>query len=272
MNQLPWALDYAHKFNIHKWVGLLVDDDDMVSIARIYGVRPGELRKAEKQMRANVADLAARLAQGRGKPAAEGAGGSVRTSPLAVLALGDSITSDRESYVRILNTYWKGTPRRMIDCAVSGDSTSDFIDRWYGTVMNQQFDWVVIFIGTNDCRQVDDPSHTARISLPEYQKNMEYFVDQFLARGKTVVLVTIPPVNMDRFKASFPEAGWFYDRERIDATNRFLRELASRRGLKVADLAKALDAQSDDVMTPDGLHLNSTGQLILSRLLVEIIP
>jgi len=270
MNQLPWTLDYAHKFNIHKWLGLLVADDDMVSIARMYGVRPRELRKVENQLQANVASLAARLAQDKGKPAAGGGTGS--GAALAVLALGDSITSDRESYVSILNAYWKGTPRRMIDCAVSGDSTSDLIDRWYGSVMNQQFDWVVIFIGTNDCRQVDDPSHTARISLAEYQKNMEYFVDQFLARGKTIVLVTIPPVNMGRFKASFPDAGWFYDKERIDATNRGLRELASRRGLKVADLAKAIDAQNEDVMTPDGLHLNSTGQLILSRLLVEIIP
>jgi lysophospholipase L1-like esterase len=266
MNQLPWALDYAHKFNIHKWLGLLVKDDDIISIARMYGARPRELRKVEKQIQANVADLAARLAQDKGKPAA-GTG-----APLAVLAVGDSITSDRESYVSILNAYWKGTPRRMIDCAVSGDSTSDLIDRWYGTVMNQQFDWAVIFIGTNDCRQVDDPSHTARISLPEYQKNMEYFVDQFLARGTTVVLVTIPPVNMTRFKETFPDAGWFYDKDRIDATNRGLRELASRRGLKVSDLAKAIGAQNEDVMTPDGLHLNSAGQLILSRLLVEIIP
>jgi lysophospholipase L1-like esterase len=273
MNQLPYALDYMHKFNIHKWLGLNVDDDDLVSIARIYGVRPGELRKIEKGLQANVAQLAARLAQGRGKPAAEGAGGTGSSGgSLAVLALGDSITSDRESYVRILNSYWKGTGRRMIDCAVSGDSTSDLIDRWYATVMNQEFDWVVIFIGTNDCRQADDPARMTRISLQEYQRNMEYFTDQFLKRGKQIVLVTIPFVAMGRFKETFPENGWIYERERIDATNRWLRELASRKGLKVADLAKALDAQNDDVMTPDGLHLNSTGQLILSRLLLEIIP
>jgi lysophospholipase L1-like esterase len=273
MNQLPYALDYMHKFNIHKWLGLKVDDDDLVSIARIYGVRPGELRKVEKSFQANVADLAARLAQGRGKPAAEGAGGTGSpAAPLVVLALGDSITSDRESYVRILNCYWKGTRRKVIDCAVSGDTTSHFIDRWYGTIMNQQFDWVVIFIGTNDCRQADDPAHIARTSLQEYQRNMEYFTDQFLARGKKVVLVTIPPVDMKRFHAFLPDNGWIYDRERIDATNRWLGELAARKGLKVADLAKALETESSDFMTPDGLHLNSTGHLILSRLLVEILP
>jgi lysophospholipase L1-like esterase len=133
-------------------------------------------------------------------------------------------------------------------------------------------DWVVIFIGTNDCRQADDPALVTRISLQEYQRNMEYFTDVFQKRGTKVILVTIPPVNMRRFNESFPNSGWTYGRERIDATNRGLRELASRKGLMVADLAKALDAQSDDVMTPDGLHLNSAGQLILSRLLLEIIP
>jgi len=77
---------------------------------------------------------------------------------------------------------------------------------------------------------------------------------------------------MRRFSESFPNSGWIYDKERIDATNRGLRELASRKGLKVADLAKAIDSQNDDVLTSDGLHLNSIGQLILSRLLLEIIP
>jgi lysophospholipase L1-like esterase len=160
----------------------------------------------------------------------------------------------------------------MIDCAISDDTTSNLIDRLYATVMNQEFDWVVIFIGTNDCRQADDQAHMARTSLQEYQANMEYFTDVFIKRGKQVILLTIPPVDMRRFSDSFPNGGWIYDKERIDATNRGLCELASRKGLKVADLAKAIDSQSDDVLTPDGLHLNSTGQLIMSRLLLELIP
>ena len=135
MNKLPYALDYMHKFNMHKWLGLLVRDDDLRSIARIYGVHPRELRAIEKRMQANVAGLAARLAQGRGKPAAEGANGAGSPGvPLRVLALGDSITSDREGYVNILNRYWKGTARTMIDCAISDDSTSNLIDRLHATV------------------------------------------------------------------------------------------------------------------------------------------
>ena len=138
--------------------------------------------------------------------------------------------------------------------------------------LKQKFDWVVIFIGTNDCRQVDDPARMTRISLPEYQRNMEYLTGLFIKGGKQVILVTLPPVDMRRYRESFPDSGYIYDKERIDATNRGLRELASRRGLRVADLAEAIAAESNDVLMSDGLHLNSTGQLLLSRLLLEIIP
>jgi lysophospholipase L1-like esterase len=273
MNKLPYALDYMHKFNMHKWLGLLIRDDDLRSIARIYGVHPRALRAIEKRMRANVAGLAARLAQGRRTPAAEDANGAGSPEvPLRVLALGDSITSDREGYVNILNHSWKGSARTMIDCAISDDSTSNLIDRLCAAVLKQEFDWVVIFIGTNDCRQVDDPAHMARISLPEYQRNMEYLTGLFVESGRQVILVTLPPVDMRRYSEYFPASGYSYDKERIGATNRSLRELASRKGLRVADLAKAIEAESNDVLMSDGLHLNSTGQLLLSRLLLEIIP
>jgi lysophospholipase L1-like esterase len=273
MKKLPHALEYMHKFNMHKWLGLLIRDDDLESIARVYDVRPRELLKIEKRLQANIAGMAARIAQSRGEPSAEGAkGAGNQTKPPVVLALGDSITSDREGYVNILNCYWKGTERRMIDCAISDDTTSNLIDRIHATALTQEFDWVVIFIGTNDCRQADDPAHMARISLPEYQRNVEYLVDLLITRGKQIILVTIPPVDMPRFSASFPNSGSIYDKERIDATNRSLRELAARKGLKIADLAKAVDAERDDVLMPDGLHLNSTGQLILSHLLLDIIP
>jgi lysophospholipase L1-like esterase len=262
-----------HKFNMHKWLGLLVRDDDIDSIARMYGVRPGRLRIIERRFQANVAELASRLAQGTGNPAMEDVSSAGSSSaPFPVLALGDSITSDREGYVHILNSYWKGGARRMIDCAISDDTTSNLIDRLHTTVLSQEFDCVVILIGTNDCRQVGDEVHIARISLSEYQSNMEYFADLFVKHGKQVILVTLPAVDIRRFHESFPSSGWIYDKERIDATNRGLRELATLKGFKVADLAKTVEEQSDDVLMSDGLHLNSSRQLILSRLLLEIIP
>jgi|WetSurMetagenome_2_1015567.scaffolds.fasta_scaffold240308_2 lysophospholipase L1-like esterase len=264
MNQLPFPLDYLHKFNIHKWLGLLVADDDLRSIARIYGASHGELRKIERRYQENVVRLAAGLKQTVKGPEA--------SSPLTVLALGDSISSDREGYVRILNSYWKGTSRAVLDCAISGNTTSSLLDRLYDSAMTRQFDWIVIFIGTNDNRQLDDRWHIPVTGLDEYRRNMDYFTDLFPSLGKKVILVTVPPVDNKRFGAFLPKTRRNYDPARIAAANQVLRDIGKRKNIAVADLAAAIDAQTEDVLTPDGLHLNDTGHLILCRLLLGILP
>jgi len=264
MSQLPFPLDYMHKFNIHKWLGLVVRDDDLASIARIYGARKGELQRIERRFQENVRRLADRLKQTVQKP--------IPSTPLTVLALGDSISSDRESFVRILNAYWKGTPRTVIDCAISGNTTSGLLDRLYDTAMTQQFDWIVIFIGTNDNRQLDDKWHIPVISVDEYRRNIEYFTELFPSLGKQVILTTVPPVDNKRFAAFLPHTRRNYDPARIAESNQVLRDIGARKNIKVADLAAAIDAQKEDVLTPDGLHLNDTGHLILSRLLLDILP
>ncbi len=263
--QLPWPLDYMHKFNIHKWLALNVADDDLRSIARIYGVRTGELKKVERQLQENVVRLAARLKEARGAPRPAAA-------PLSVIAVGDSISSDRESFVRILNRYWSGTPRTVIDSAISGNTTSSLLDRLYGTVMNQPFDWVVLFIGTNDCRLPADQWHITVTSLQEYQRNVEYLTDVFKAAGKRVIVVTLPPADNARFEPFIAPTRRTYDLKLIDAANDMLRARAARKGLKVADLAAAIAGQKEDVLTPDGLHLNNTGHVILSGLLLDLLP
>jgi lysophospholipase L1-like esterase len=254
-----------HKFNIHKWLALNVADDDLKSIARIYGVGRGELARVERKLQENVARLAAKLTGKRGAPRPAAA-------PLTVIAVGDSISSDRESFVRILNRYWKGTPRTVIDSAISGNTTSSLLDRLYGSVMNQSFDWAVLFIGTNDCRLPADEWHITVTSLAEYQRNVEYLVDVFKAAGKKVVLVTLPPADNARFEPFIAPTRRTYDLKLIAAANQALRALAGRKGLKVADLAAAIEAQKEDVLTPDGLHLNDTGHFILSGLLLDILP
>jgi lysophospholipase L1-like esterase len=264
MNQLPYPLEFMHKYNLHKWLGLAIEDEDLGAIARIYGVKVTRLARIERGFRESIARLAASLPKREAKPLA---------SPLTILALGDSISSDRESWVKILNRYWREDPnRRVLDCAISGDTTCNLLNRFYSTVLNQEFAWVVLFIGTNDCRQLNDPAHISAISLEEYRRNVEYLTERFVERGKRIVLVTLPPADNARLRAFFPEANSCYDPARLEATNRYLRELAARKGFAVADLAAAIQAQHQDVLEEDGLHLNGTAQTILCRLLLELLP
>ena len=264
MAQLPYPLEFMHKFNLHKWSGFTIDDQDLASIARLYGVRRGRLARIDRGYREHVARLAASLPPRAAKPL---------DHPLVFMALGDSISSDRESYAQILNQYWRGDPqRRFLDCAVSGDTTSHLLNRFYATIAGQDCDWVVMFIGTNDCRQLDDPARITAIGLQDYRRNLDYLTDRLLERNRRIVLVTLPPADNARFKAFVPDFNHCYDAGHLEAANRILRELAAAKQLGLADLAAAIQAQKEDVLEPDGLHMNSTGHLILCRLLLDILP
>ncbi len=263
MEQLPYELDFMHKYNLHKWLGLLIEDSDLRFISRMYGVKFKDLKKIDEVFSSNIERFAEELTgKIQNKPV---------ETPYRIAAIGDSISSDRQSWVKILNHLWKGE-RLIIDCAISGDTTSDLVDRFYGTVLNEEFEWAVVFIGTNDCRELDDDAHISQISLDEYKRNMNYIMESLLRRGKRVINVTIPPVDNERLKGQFPDCNWRYDRSRIDQTNDFIRSLSKKSGTFLADLAKSIDAYDGDVLEDDGIHMNGQGQLILCELLHGILP
>jgi len=258
------SLAFIHKFNLYKLSGLLIEEEELGAIARVYGVEPEAVEQLENGFRRNIERLAANLPPW-GKPPSE--------PPLKILAVGDSITSDRESYVKILNCYWEEDPSRcMLDAAVSGDTTSDIIKRFYSTVMIRQFQWAVLFIGTNDCFQTDDPSQIPVTSLDEYRRNIRFITETLLAAGKRLIQITIPPVDNARMKRFFPDANSLYTEGQIEQVNDFIREWAGEKGYAVADLSRAIQQQSKEVLEPDGLHLNGRGQGMLCELLLELLP
>jgi len=265
MNQLPYELSFMHKYNIHKVLGLLIDDYDLRSIARIYGVTMREIKKIENSFTQNISEVASDLK--RKFPAKS------LDRPYIVAAIGDSLTSDRESYAKILNHLWRDDPKRkIIDCAVSGDTTHHIINRFYSTVLNKSFDWAIIFLGTNDCRELADEAHVSIISFEEYKRNINYITESLLKRNKKIIHVTIPYVDNERLREFFPDANWRYDKKRINITNDFIRKLSNRYKTKLADLSREIDNFKGDVLEPDGIHLNQQGQILLCEMLLKILP
>ncbi|MGQ9615445.1 MAG: SGNH/GDSL hydrolase family protein [Spirochaetota bacterium] len=265
MNQLPYTLDFMHRFNLHKLLGLLVEDDDLRSIARIYGVKLRELKRIEEGFLKDIEEMASELREKfQPKPPEK---------PYVIAAIGDSLTSDRISWAKVLNHLWKEDGKRMIiDCAISGNTTSDVIDRFYSSVLNQSFQWAVLFLGTNDSRQLDDEAHISNTSLEEYRRNMTYFTETLLKKGIEVVHVTIPQVDNTRFKPYFQDSNSVYDPKLINDTNIIIRELSAKKGTHLADLAKKLEGYKGDFLSPDGIHLNRNGQMQLCELMLEILP
>jgi lysophospholipase L1-like esterase len=265
VEQLPYELEFMHKYNLHKLLGLLFDDCDIRSIARVYGIKRKRLKNIEDRFGRNIVDLAEKL---RGKIPPKPSG-----KDYTIAAIGDSITSDRESWVKILKNYWEESGRpSIIDCSVSGDTTYDLINRYYSTILNESFEWAVLFIGTNDSRELEDDAHISNISLDEYKRNMNFIIQSLINRKVNIINVTIPYVDNSRIKNYFPDTHWCYDRKRIDKTNDFIRELSKKFGTHLADLAQALAKFKGELLERDGVHLNGHGQLILCELLLKILP
>lgn len=262
-SQLPYELYFTHRFNIHKLAGLLVDDSDIESIARIYGIDLRELKAVQDKLDGEVAAGVAEMR--KSYPAFR--------KTVKAIGVGDSITSDRKSWAKILNEFFKSSGGFVIDAGISGDTTSDVINRFYASVLCHDFDWAVVFIGTNDCRGVDDEYGITNTSLDEYRDNLTYLTKALLERNKKVISVTLPPADPGRISSYFGEENnWTYTDKRIRETNGFIRELSSLLGSHLADLAGSIDASRRiEVLDPDGIHLNDTGQRMLAKLILDIL-
>ncbi|UCF96686.1 MAG: SGNH/GDSL hydrolase family protein [Spirochaetaceae bacterium] len=268
MDQLQHPLEFVHKFNLYKLSGLLIKDDDLSSIARVYGVSLEELTRVEGGFQRHIDKLAGELSAAIPPPTRSPADPEV-----SILAIGDSITSDRESYLKILNRYWQKDPsRKMLDSAVSGNTTSDLIKRFHSTVLNQEFQWAVLFIGTNDSLQLNDEIGISVLSLEEYKRNIRFITNTLLDRGKKLIQITIPPVDNARLQGFFTDGRFLYTEEHIARVNDFIREWAKKQGYPVADLAAAIAEQDEDMLEPDGLHLNGRAQRLICELLLDLMP
>lgn len=77
---------------------------------------------------------------------------------MRIVFLGDSLTAgvDGASYLRLLQQHVASDPRlrdcRLINAGQGGDTVLNLVRRLAADVVSRDPDWVVIFVGVNDCR------------------------------------------------------------------------------------------------------------------------
>lgn len=265
MNQLPYDLKFCHRFNLHKQMGFNIEDDDLKSIARIYGVPEKELRAVDTELKQEVRE-SAKIVQEEME----------YEKPLpgcTYLALGDSITSDRTSYVNIIRELWKENPNRtVIDAGISGDTTADVTNRFYSDALIHSFDAASVFIGTNDSRGLGDGYGMTNVGVKEYSRHLTYYVRRLKEKGAQVIAVTIPPVDNERLIRFFgKESNWAYSKGHIDRVNKTIRKTAKKENIQTADLAAAVEQAGIDPLDEDGLHMNAAGQRLCAQLILQIL-
>lgn len=185
----------------------------------------------------------------------------------AIAFVGDSLTSDRESFMNILRRAYRDTENlTFIDAAVSGDKSDDARMKFYFRTLNHHPDIVHILLGTNDMRENKDRFGDSCLSLQDYERNLEYMVKSLTEEGGKVILSTIPPICNTGLRKRFPDDNWIYRRGKIDSLNEILETVADRNRVKLNDMRPVYEKyDAENLLLADGLHLNEKGQRLLAQ-------
>ncbi len=192
---------------------------------------------------------------------------------LTIAFVGDSLTSDRESYFNVIRYLFRNEKRlNLIDAAISGFKTDDVISRFFITILNHRPDITHILIGTNDLRTNDHTGGKPFISLTEMRKNLGYLISTLQNYGSRVVVSTIPPVSVTGIKRRFPDHHWTYNLEEIRDWNEIIAETTAKFGAGLNDMRPVYDGyKAEELLLKDGLHLNHLGQLLLAENVLSVI-
>jgi lysophospholipase L1-like esterase len=246
-------------------------ETDLALVAGIFGVDRSTYRSIRATFDAAARAAAAQLVE---EPTVRDA---VDALPFArgdvVVALGDSITDDYQSWAEILRELLAlrrpGDGIRIVNHGVSGDTTADVIRRlWHTTAVGPTS--IIALIGTNDARR-DAASEEMLVSHEETARNLGVIRKWSRAvRIEHFVWMTPTPVL----------------EERIAAFDRIARRGHIWRNTDVAEKANRVRGQPDlvvdvragfdtaglrDLLLPDGLHPSLTGQFLIVKQLIAAL-
>lgn len=183
-----------------------------------------------------------------------------------VVAVGDSLTSDPQSWAVILSEVLAARGISMTISAVGGDTTTHALVK-IGEVIGQQPDWVLFLIGTNDARtQGPNPTKTL-VHHEETARNIAELRQRIARETKArAVWVTPPAVNEAQVAGHFGLA-----RFGVRFRNEDLSRVATvvRNGGPAVDVFSALGTPPPaEFLMGDGLHFTVAGQ---KRLALEVL-
>ena len=191
-----------------------------------------------------------------------------QTESRTILFLGDSNTSDRESFFNIIRAVFEGSNHRFVDASVSGWRTTEFIDDINFYLLCHEADIVHIMLGTNEVRRINLSNGKSINSDSEYEKNIDFIISVLKARGTKIIMSTLPPYDLE--KEAFETAKWTIDKENFDKFNVIIEEKAIQNECVLNDMRTTYqECRLEDILEDDGIHLNKKGQMLLAKKVIE---
>jgi acyl-CoA thioesterase I len=205
---------------------------------------------------------------------------AVDALPLAegqtVLAVGDSITDDLQSWAEILRHLLRlRRPElgvRVVNEGLSAHTTTMVLRRWPATVAATRPDWVLCALGGNDVTRVGPEPTATQVGLTESVANLRRL--RALAPAASWVWLTPVPVHEERVAqfGPFRFGGSSWRNADICALADAVRgfEAAAEGGDPVVDLVPVFGVPArPDLQGEDGVHATLHGQAAIVRALVE---
>jgi lysophospholipase L1-like esterase len=188
-----------------------------------------------------------------------------------VMAVGDSITTYRYSYARILAAMVlirrAGDAFRFVNFGQSGYTSTHGLETTYTQNLAAQPHWVFIMFGVNDCKQFGGSNARTLVSIDEYRANMTEIVNAFLKfnHARPVLLTPTPVVTqITNSNPDFEAMRMTWDNKNLAACSDIIRDLAGQRQLPLIDLFETFGAYPDPAyFLADGLHPNPAGHKII---------
>lgn len=194
-------------------------------------------------------------------------------APGAIIGgIGDSITDDLQSWLEILRHLLDlrrpADKVRIINAGVSGETSAQLLSRFFA-LAEQQPEWIICFVGTNDARRHGHQPFKTLVSPDETERNLQalrhFGATQTHARWLwiTPAGVVEEQIAADPF-LSGRQVMWRNDDLRAAA------EVVRRQPDPHVDLQPLFGTPADPgLLISDGLHPNLAGQKVIVRAVVE---
>ncbi len=205
-----------------------------------------------------------------------------------IVVLGDSITRGarpakaslpavlpEETFCAVLEKQLaeQGRSVTVINAGVPSNRTDQGIDRLKADVLSHKPDLVLIMYGTNDSCY-DTGKTEPRLSLAEYEKNLNAMIASIRKAGARPILMTPPPLK----------DGWGFPRNAVyvkTGSNGPLstyaeacRQIAARENIPLIDHFSIWSEKGNDFvkdLLPDGCHPNAAGHKILAETIIPVV-
>jgi acyl-CoA thioesterase-1 len=195
--------------------------------------------------------------------------------PVRIVCLGDSVTQAVRPGVEPAETFCAllqqrlstgDRPVEVINAGIGGNTTEHGLMRFQADVLDRKPQLVVIMFGLNDS-WIDAGESASRLTVHEYQANLDTMLELLIGHGSKIVLMTPNPALAPGYG---PERNATM-RPYVDV----VRQLAKHHELPLVDVyqhfAELAQEREINSLFTDDMHPNPAGQKQIADLLEPVL-